>query len=163
MGVTSTVEENAESVDEEVLEELNEKLSVYMDKNGLRSTSQRRVVTDVFFRSTGHLSIEELLAMVRERDPKIGYATVYRTLKLLKDCGIAYERHFGDGVSRYEIALEDEHHDHLICLECGKIVEFENDEIERLQDELAKKHDFTLKRHTHELYGVCGRCRGKKN
>ena len=131
------MEENAESVDEEVLEELNEKLSVYMDKNGLRSTSQRRVVTDVFFRSTGHLSIEELLAMVRERDPKIGYATVYRTLKLLKDCGIAYERHFGDGVSRYEIALEDEHHDHLICLECGKIVELAAI-IENMWGELAE-------------------------
>ena len=151
----------ATALDEATIEELEAKLSAYMDKNGLRSTSQRRAVTDVFFRSTGHLSIEDLLALVRERDSKIGYATVYRTLKLLKDCGIAYERHFGDGVSRYEIALEDEHHDHLICLDCGKIVEFENDEIERLQEVLAKKHGFTLKRHTHELYGICGECKKK--
>lgn len=151
----------ATELDEATIEELESKLASYMDKNGLRSTSQRRAVTDVFFRSTGHLSIEDLLALVRERDSKIGYATVYRTLKLLKDCGIAYERHFGDGVSRYEIALEDEHHDHLICLDCGKIVEFENDEIERLQDVLAKKHGFTLKRHTHELYGICADCKKK--
>ncbi|MBX3247985.1 MAG: transcriptional repressor [Myxococcales bacterium] len=130
-----------------------------MDRNGLRSTSQRRTVTDVFFRSSGHLSIEELLGLVRERDPKIGYATVYRTLKLLKDSGLAYERHFGDGVSRYEIAVEDEHHDHLICLECGTIVEFENEKIEALQDEIAARHGFKLKRHIHELYGICGDCR----
>ncbi|MEM9068345.1 MAG: Fur family transcriptional regulator [Myxococcota bacterium] len=146
---------------EATIDELQLKLTAYMDKNGLRSTAQRRTVTDVFFRSSGHLSIEDLLALVRKRDRKIGYATVYRTLKLLKDCGIAYERHFGDGVSRYEIALEDEHHDHLICLECGKIVEFENEEIERLQDELAKGHGFKLKRHTHELYGICGACQKK--
>ena len=147
------------AIDDKTLEQLRGKLRSFMDKHGLRSTSQRRTVTDVFLRARGHLSIEELLAMVRERDPKIGYATVYRTLKLLKDCGIAYERHFGDGVSRYEIAFVDEHHDHLICLECGKIVEFENDEIERLQEELAARHGFTLKRHTHELYGVCADCR----
>ena len=146
------------ALDEATIETLQGKLTAYMDKNGLRSTAQRRAVTDVFFRSSGHLSIEDLLAMVRERDSKIGYATVYRTLKLLKECGIAYERHFGDGVSRYEIALEDEHHDHLICMECGKIVEFENEEIERLQDNLAKAHGFKLKRHTHELYGVCADC-----
>ncbi len=148
---------------DEDIEALHSKLTAYMDKNGLRSTSQRRTVTDVFFRASGHLSIEDLLAMVRERDPKIGYATVYRTLKLLKECGLAYERHFGDGVSRYEIAIEDEHHDHLICLDCGKIVEFENDEIERLQDVLAKKQGFVLKRHVHELYGVCSDCRKDVN
>lgn len=151
------------AIDEDTLEELQQKLSAFMEKNGLRSTAQRRTVTDVFLRATGHLSIEELLALVRERDPKIGYATVYRTLKLLKDCGIAYERHFGDGVSRYEIAFVDEHHDHLICLECGKIVEFENHEIERLQEELAARHGFTLKRHTHELYGICADCSADKS
>ncbi|MFT5359110.1 MAG: Fur family ferric uptake transcriptional regulator, partial [Polyangiales bacterium] len=114
------------------LEGLQARLESYMDQHGLRSTSQRRLVTDVFFRSTEHLSIEDLLAAVREREPKIGYATVYRTLKLLKKCGLANERHFGDGVSRYEVAHEDEHHDHLICVDCDRIIEFENDEIERL-------------------------------
>lgn len=156
---TVTGQDSENGVDDATLDELNEKLDSYMDRNGLRSTSQRRTVTDVFFRSSGHLSIEELLGLVRERDPKIGYATVYRTLKLLKDSGLAYERHFGDGVSRYEIAVEDEHHDHLICLECGTIVEFENEKIEALQDEIAARHGFKLKRHIHELYGICGDCR----
>ena len=141
------------------LDELRERLDEYMNKHGLRSTAQRRVVTEVFFKSTEHLSIEELLQKVRRKDEKIGYATVYRTLKLLKDSGLANERHFGDGVSRYEVAHEDAHHDHLICTECGKIVEFENDRIEQLQDELAAKHGFVLTRHKLELYGVCADCR----
>lgn len=137
---------------------LRARLAAYMEKKGLRSTTQRRLVTDTFFRSEGHLSIEDLLARVRRKDPKVGYATVYRTLKLLKECGLAYERHFGDGVSRYEVAYQDEHHDHLICLECNRIVEFEDEAIEHLQDQLARSHGFMLKRHKHELYGICGEC-----
>ncbi len=137
--------------------DLRSRLNEYMDRKGLRSTAQRRLVTEVFFESDGHLSIEDLLVKVRIQDPKVGYATVYRTLNLLKECGLAYERHFGDGVSRYEVAHEDEHHDHLICLDCGHIVEFENDEIERLQENLARQHGFELKRHKHELYGTCAK------
>ncbi len=146
-------------------ENLRRRLHAYMDQEGLRQTNQRKLVTEIFFESDGHLSIEDLLGLVRESDSKVGYATVYRTLKLLKDSGLAYERHFGDGVSRYEVAIEDEHHDHLICLACGHIVEFEHDEIERLQEALAKEHGFTLKRHRHELYGLCSReeCPGQKN
>ncbi len=146
----------------EHVDKLRERLNDYMNKQGLRSTEQRRAVTEAFFESEGHLSIEELLDKVRGIGPKIGYATVYRTLKLLKECGLAYERHFGDGVSRYEVAWEDEHHDHLICIECNTIVEFEDDAVERLQDELAKKHGFRLTRHKHELYGVCRDCQKKE-
>ncbi|MEM9729589.1 MAG: transcriptional repressor [Myxococcota bacterium] len=148
---------------EEELEELRARLNDYMTRHGLRSTGQRRVVTEQFFQSHGHLSIEDLLEQVRRVEPKIGYATVYRTLKLLKECGLANERHFGDGVSRYEVAWEDEHHDHLICLECDKIVEFENDEIEQLQKKMAKKHGYQLVRHKLELYGICAECRAKKS
>ena len=86
------------------VEQLRARLNEYMSKHGLRSTEQRRLVTEMFFASSDHLSIEDLLDKVRLEEPKIGYATVYRTLKLLKDCGLAFERHFGDGVSRYEIA-----------------------------------------------------------
>lgn len=147
------------TTDSENVDELKARLASYMDKKGLRSTAQRRLVTDVFFESEGHLSIEDLLGMVRAEDSKVGYATVYRTLKLLKECGLAYERHFGDGVSRYEVARDDEHHDHLICMECDRIVEFEDDRIEQLQEDLAKEHGFVLKRHKHELYGICPDCR----
>lgn len=140
------------------VEELKARLEAYMSRHGLRSTAQRRLVTDIFFQSTEHLSIEELLQKVRRKEPRVGYATVYRTLKLLKESGLANERHFGDGVSRYEVAHEDAHHDHLICTECGKIVEFENERIEEIQEELAGKHGFRLTRHKHELYGICPDC-----
>ncbi len=143
------------------VEQLRARLNDYMAKHGLRSTEQRRVVTELFFASSGHLSIEELLDKVRVEEPRIGYATVYRTLKLLKECGLAFERHFGDGVSRYEVAWEDEHHDHLICLECEKIIEFEDDAIEQLQHQVADARGFTLVRHKLELYGVCPECQAK--
>jgi Fur family ferric uptake transcriptional regulator len=146
-------------ITDQTFADLRDRLNTYMARKGLRSTAQRRLVTDVFFRSSAHLSIEELLSQVRRKDPKVGYATVYRTLKLLKESGLAYERHFEDGVSRYEVAHVDEHHDHLICLECGLIVEFEDERIEELQDELARQHGFELERHKHELYGICRKCR----
>ena len=142
--------------------QLRDRLNDYMTRHGLRSTEQRRVVTEEFFASDGHLSIEELLDQVRVKEPRIGYATVYRTLKLLKECGLAYERHFGDGVSRYEVAWDDEHHDHLICIDCEKIVEFEDEGIEKLQHGVAAKHGFTLVRHRLELYGVCPDCQAKQ-
>jgi Fur family ferric uptake transcriptional regulator len=143
------------------VEELRARLNDYMAKHGLRSTEQRRVVTELFFASSGHLSIEELLDRVRVEEPRIGYATVYRTLKLLKECGLAFERHFGDGVSRYEVAWEDEHHDHLICVECEKIIEFEDDAIEQLQHAVADARGFLLVRHKLELYGICPECQTK--
>lgn len=143
-------------------EELKGRLVEYMDREGLRSTAQRRLVSDVFFKSIGHLSIEDMLEKVRAIDQGVGYATVYRTLKLLKDSGLAFERHFGDGISRYEVADEGEHHDHLICQTCDKIVEFEDEEIERLQEALARSYGFELRRHKHELYGICADCRAKK-
>lgn len=145
------------------VERLRARLNEYMMRHGLRSTEQRRLVTEMFFTSEGHLSIEDLLEQVREAEPKIGYATVYRTLKLLKECGLAWERHFGDGVSRYEVAWEDEHHDHLICLDCEKIVEFEDRKIEALQEKVASRYGFKLVRHKLELYGICKECQDDKS
>ncbi len=142
-------------------EQLRARLNDYMTKHGLRSTEQRRLVTEMFFATTGHLSIEDLLDKVRSEEPRIGYATVYRTLKLLKECGLALERHFGDGVSRYEVAWQDEHHDHLICVECEKIIEFEDDAIEELQHKVAANLGFDLLRHKLELYGVCAACQAE--
>lgn len=129
-----------------------------MASKGLRSTGQRRLVTQVFFKTGGHQSIEDLLSKVRGKDPKVGYATVYRTLKLLVESGIASEHHFGDGFTRYEITHLETHHDHLICTECGEIVEFEAPGIERLQDDIAIRYGFTLESHKHELYGLCKNC-----
>jgi Fur family ferric uptake transcriptional regulator len=141
------------------LEQYRETLQAYMDSKGLRSTDQRRLIVETFFHAPNHVSIEELLAQVRVFDPKVGYATVYRTLKLMAESGIAYEREFGDGLTRYELADGEAHHDHLICDECGGITEFEEPEIERLQDRVAATYGFELRSHKHELYGICPTCR----
>jgi Fur family ferric uptake transcriptional regulator len=140
-----------------------EMLNAFMAKRGLRSTKQREQIVDVFFSQPDHVSIEELLSRVRERDPAIGYATVYRTLKLLTECGVAHERKFGDGLTRYELADDEAHHDHLICVECQRIVEFEEPRVETLQEEIASKHGFIVQSHKHELYGVCPDCQRKGN
>ncbi len=144
------------------LEHFRAMLQAYMLKKGLRSTDQRKLIVETFFRAENHVSIEELLAQVREKDPRVGYATVYRTLKLLTECGVANERRFGDGLTRYELADDVTHHDHLICIECGDIVEFEEQRIEELQEGVARRHGYELRSHKHELYGVCPRCRGKR-
>ena len=145
------------------LEHFRTILHDHMVRKGLRSTDQRRLIVETFFRSPNHVSIEELLAQVRREDPRVGYATVYRTLKLLAECGVANERRFSDGLTRYELADEASHHDHLICLECGDIVEFEEDRIEALQEEVAERHGFLLRSHKHEMYGVCPKCQKRKN
>lgn len=133
----------------------------HMEKRGLRSTEQRKVIVETFFLAPHHISIEELLAEVRQKDPRVGYATVYRTLKLLTECGVAFERKFGDGLTRYELADESSHHDHLICVDCGKIIEFEEPQIETLQEKIAAKYGFTLRTHKHEMYGSCAECTAK--
>jgi Fur family ferric uptake transcriptional regulator len=137
-------------------------LAAHMAKKGLRSTDQRRLIVDTFFGVPNHVSIEELLAEVRKKDAKVGYATVYRTLKLLAECDVAHERRFGDGLTRYELADDDHaHHDHLICVECETIVEFEEPRVEALQEEIAKAHGYLLRSHKHEMYGVCPNCQAK--
>ena len=137
-------------------------LASYMDRHGLRSTGQRRLIVDEFFRAKAHITIEELLTAVRRADPRVGYATVYRTLKLLAESGVASARQFGDGMTRYEVADGEAHHDHLICLECHEITEFEEPRIEALQDDVAARHGFEVRSHKHEMYGICARCRGRR-
>jgi Fur family transcriptional regulator, ferric uptake regulator len=139
--------------------EYKQRWSQYLQEHGLNTTQQRELIVDYFFRSHDHVSIDELLARVRKRNKRVGYATVYRTLKLLVDAGLATQRQFGDGQARFEIA--GEHHDHLICTKCGLILEFEDDEIEALQDRIAERlGGFEVVRHKHELYGICPKERG---
>ncbi len=133
-------------------------LKAYLDKKGLKSTKQRDQIADTFFKSTTHISLDELLSKVKRRNSSIGYATVYRTVKLLSDAGLAVERNFGDGQTRYE-HLHQEHHDHMICLKCSNIVEFQNEKIEKLQDKMAKKLGFKVLTHKLELYGYCKSCK----
>ena len=139
---------------------LKERWRAYIVDRHLNTTAQREAIVEQFLRTRDHVSIDELLTKVRKRHPKVGYATVYRTLKLLVDSGLAVERQFGDGQARYEVV--GDHHDHLICVKCGLILEFEDDEIERLQDRIATRlGGFTVLRHRHELYGLCPKAAGE--
>jgi Fur family ferric uptake transcriptional regulator len=142
-------------------ERLRHELAVFMEKRGLRSTEQRRLIIDKLFEATEHVSIDQLLEIVRAEDPRVGYATVYRTMKLLVEGGLAQERKFGDGFTRYELADAQAHHDHLICLSCGRITEFEEPAIEELQDRIAARYGFVVQDHKHELYGTCADCARK--
>ncbi len=135
-----------------------EVLSRYMAQRGLKTTRQRNLIIDTFVSSSGHLSVEDVWAKVRQRDGKVSVATVYRTMKLLGECGLAHARNFGDGQTRYEAAVGRHHHDHLICTQCGTIVEFENDRIEALQEAVARKQGFRVTSHKMELYGLCRNC-----
>jgi len=138
---------------------LKERWAAFLRDKSLNTTQQRELIVDVFLRSHEHVSIDELLARVRKKNPKVGYATVYRTLKLLLDSGLASSRQFDDGQTRYEVA--GAHHDHLICVKCGLILEFENDEIEKLQERMAAElGGFRVLRHKHELYCLCPKEQG---
>lgn len=134
----------------------------YLGKQGLKSTRQREAILDEFLASGAHLSTEELYLAIRQKHPGIGYATVHRTLKLLAECGLAAPRHFGDGQTRYEQSSAEQHHDHLICTRCGRIVEFENPGIERLQEQVARTHGFVIRNHRLDIYGECADCVGSQ-
>ena len=135
-----------------------ETLRAYISEQGLKNSKQREIVAEAFFESGDHMRVEELLSVAREIDPKISQATVYRTMKLLVDCALAEARHFNDGQARYEPSDgKGEHHDHLICVQCGKIIEFVDERIEHLQDLVAEKYGFTITNHKMELYGNCNR------
>ncbi len=133
------------------------RLTAYMRANGLKITRQRELILQTFLEAQKHLSIEELLKLVRAQDGGVGHATVYRTMKLFVQADIASERHFTEGASLYEAEGEGEHdhHDHLICRDCGRILEFEDPEIERLQEEVARRLGFKLQDHRMELFGTC--------
>ncbi len=134
----------------------------HLSQKGLRLTRQRRLILEAFLGGRGHLSSEELYQRVRRKDPSIGRATVYRTLKLLTSSGLAREVDFGEGLSRYEHLWGHAHHDHLICTSCGRTLEVMDTEIERLQERLAQRHGFSLTGHKMDLYGLCPRCRPKR-
>jgi Fur family ferric uptake transcriptional regulator len=135
-------------------------LRTFIAKEGLKNSRQRETIAEVFFETTvgtgEHIRVEDLLQRVRAVDPKVSLATVYRTMKLLVDSDLAESRQFQDGQTRYEVSDDHgHHHDHLICTKCGKIVEFVDDRIERLQVEVAATYGFTVNDHKMELYGIC--------
>lgn len=131
----------------------------HIQKQGLKRTAQRELILDVFLHTEGHVSGEDLYRLVHEQDPTVGQTTVYRTLRLLTDAGLAREVRFGDGRAHYEHNYKHEHHDHMICSECGKIIEFYSPELEAIQEAMAARHKFELTSHLLRMMGVCADCR----
>lgn len=130
-------------------------LNDYLARQALKQTRQRKIVVEEFLRIDRHVDAEDLFQIVRKRDPKVGLATVYRTLNLLKEAGLADQKSFRDGRSVFEVHRPDHHHDHLVCLDCGRVIEFENEEIEALQVKVAEELGFKLTGHRLDLYGHC--------
>lgn len=135
----------------------HDRLTGYMRRKGLKLTRQRETILRAFLAGQKHVAIDGLLAETRRLHPGVGHATVYRTMRLFVEAGIAHEHNFTDGPAQYEPAEagDDDHHDHLICTACDRIVEFENEEIEALQERVAAAHGFRLTDHRMQLFGVC--------
>ena len=136
-----------------------EVLEDYIVQNKLKITKQRRAVLNAFTECENHVSAEELYNIVTATEPKVGLATVYRTLALLTQSGLASELDFGDGQKRYEHKYMHSHHDHMICTECGKIIEFNHPLIEKFQEEVASRNGFTITSHKLDMFGLCIECR----
>ena len=143
--------------------DLREKLS----ERGYKTTPQRKEILQVFVDHSDyhHMSAEDVYNILREKDSDIGLATVYRALDLLSELGILVQVDFGDGCARYELNTADpktHHHHHLICLSCKKIIEFEEDLLDDLEADIAKKSGFKILNHEVKFFGYCSECLGKR-
>ena len=135
-----------------------EVFSQYLKKKDLKLTAQRGLILETFLSHQGHISAEELDQKAREKHPHVGFATVYRTLKHMTQCGLARELDFGDGRIKYEPDFNRRHHDHMICTQCGIYIEFLNPKIEELQQQVSRKHGFKITSDRMHLYGLCQKC-----
>ena len=134
-------------------------LRCYLKTKGLKITAQRETILEAFLQCDGHIHIEELLEKVQKRDPSIGIATVYRTVNILKECGLLNDQLLHDGKKVLEKLYRKAHHDHLLCNQCGKLEEFEPPLIEKYQKEVAQQYGFVLNSHRMILYGLCWDCK----
>ena len=130
----------------------------YLRDHRIKHSGPRQLVLNVFLACERHVTVNELVRLVHDVHPSVGTTTVYRTLKLICDSGIAREVDFGEGVVRYEHDYGHEHHDHLICIKCGKFVEIQSETIESTQDVIARRNKFKLTGHKLVLYGICSSC-----
>jgi Fur family ferric uptake transcriptional regulator len=140
--------------------EEKEVLAAYLTRHGLKRSAQREVILEAFLKAGRHVSVEELLAIVRKRRADIGRTTIYRSLKLFKDAGLASELIYG-GEARFEPLYNRDHHDHFICGVCGEIFEFKSPEIERIQESIARGIGFKIEGHRHHILGRCRKCVAK--
>ncbi len=132
----------------------------YIKNKGLKFTSQRETVLEEILKTNGHFEIEDIVLKMKNKNINVSRATVYRTLNILKDMGLITEVIKYNNKTIYEISLK-EHHDHLICTKCGKIIEFHEEEIEKLQDKICQLYEFVPSFHRLEIFGLCNDCRQK--
>jgi len=131
-------------------------------KRGLKFSKKRAAIIEYFININRHYTVEQLYNEIKRTDSNISYSTVYRTLRLLVDCGMANIHHFGKKNAKFEVVHKEQHHDHLVCEKCGKIIEFTHEGIEKFQNDVAKKYDFVIRSHEHQIFGICKRCQQKK-
>jgi Fur family transcriptional regulator, ferric uptake regulator len=141
------------------LKEETELFYSYLRQNGLKKTYQKDLILETFLSTEGHLSVEDIYALVKKRDRKVGVVTVFRTLKSLTACGIAREITLGDGLTRFEHSYHHPPHHHIVCTECHKAIEFVCPELERIQSEIIKQYHFKPIHHRFQTYGICEDCR----
>lgn len=133
-------------------------MQAHLQQRGFRWTSQRSLIVRTALATHTHFTAEQLLELCRRVDPKVSRATVYRTLTVLEEAGFVEGLDTGDGGRRFEHVLGHEHHDHMVCLHCGAIFEFRDDELERRQEAAAKRAGFQVERHSLRIYGRCRDC-----
>ncbi len=134
----------------------------YIKEKNLKFTQQRETILDEILNTKGHFQVEDIVHNIKNKNINVSRATVYRTLNILKDMGLVTEVIKFDNKTIYEISLKD-HHDHLICTNCGKIIEFHEEEIEKLQDKICKNYQFTPSFHRLEIFGLCKECSKSSN
>lgn len=137
-----------------------QKFAKFVTDKGLRHTEQRDNVVDVFLATEKHVTVQDLFELVKKKHHRIGYATVARTVKLMHESGLCRQVNFGEGVFRYEHLYKHEHHDHLICTQCGKFEEIYSPKLEEIQQELVKKHGYVQQSHKLDVFGLCPECAG---
>jgi Fur family ferric uptake transcriptional regulator len=131
----------------------------FREARGLKHSMAREAVVDAFLDQDGHITLARLTALAQRRVASVGFATVHRTMRLLEQAGLAERHDFTGAMACYEPTGGSSHHDHMICTRCGQILEFESEEIERLQERIALSLGFRVCMHRHELYGICRDCR----
>lgn len=149
------------TISREMMREAQQILHEHLKRVGLKHTAQRDTILRTFLETREHLSVNELHRLVQKKDARIGFTTVYRTLKLLAECGLASEVAFHDGIARYEHQYNRRGHHHMVCTGCGSSVEFFSAEVDRLEHEIGRKFNYETTRHTFQIYGLCEDCRRK--
>ncbi len=150
------------TISRQMVRDVEEVFHAHLKRVGLKRTEQRDTILRTFLDTRDHLSTDELSRLVKKKDESIGFTTVYRTLKLLTECGLASEVAFNDGIARYEHQYQRRNHHHMVCTECGSSVEFFSAEIERIEQEVGRKNKYLPTRHTFQIYGICDKCRKKQ-